>query len=418
MRALVLVLLVALPGCLGAVEPSASTPAGSEAASETQVNRFLLDAPLPTGTTVSGNGDAEPYLVVDRLGRGLYVGSLQGVRVSVDGGATWSQPRKPTSAACDGHPLAQGEDGVLYTAMTCDTLEVAMSPSMAGTWRNTFLGADALPDRPWLLAPGRGEVVLLYHAAGSRTEACWRSTDHGRTFLERSLTGAPAAAGNAVMDDAGRAYYATGELSLRVVVPVEVATPLLVRWSSPCTGPVETLPLPKGSYGPFDPVGVTADGSSVFVAQSPRGGIDLVAFRGWDESTRKILRVSPPELLHNRHPAISVHGDEVALAWYGTEFEPSRAEGALPPSDFTPWNVYVARVRGFWSDAPEVRFDRLTSEPNYLGRLDNRDLLEYMGLDHDAAGNLHVAYGHWATKPEDPRERGIRYAKLDALPPP
>lgn len=91
-----------------------------------------------------------------------------------------------------------------------------------------------------------------------------------------------------------------------------------------------------------------------------------------------------------------------------------------PAGAFTgSWDVYVARVTGFWTSSPSVTVTKVTTEPNHVGGFcmsgiacstggGDRDLLDYMGVTYDASGALHVAYGHDGST----TNAVVRYAKV------
>src|SRR5687768_2894805 len=72
-------------------------------------NAFLLDTLRPPGSDLSDG--AEPSILVDRLGRAIWVGDTSGLTVSFDNGTTWEAGASPFLMSADGWGLAQDDAG-------------------------------------------------------------------------------------------------------------------------------------------------------------------------------------------------------------------------------------------------------------------------------------------------------------------
>jgi hypothetical protein len=146
--------------------------------------------------------------------------------------------------------------------------------------------------------------------------------------------------------------------------------------------------------------------------------MQLRGFSSWSASTYKAITVSNATIRSSTYATVASRGNgEVAVAWYGS------TTAGDPSSTFSgSWDVYVARVTGFWTATPSVTLEKVTSVSNHVGGFcmngitclpgTDRDLLDYFGIAYDAAGNLHVAYGHDGATSSP----SVRYAKLPALP--
>lgn len=409
MRRLLVLTLLALPlaGCLQAAPPAHVAPATPDDAHEPDArNAFLLDAPRPFTASVSRG--AEPSILVDQAGRWIWIGDTSGLSRSEDGGATWTRSPNPFLPGLfgDGWALAQDADGALYAATTQGHLiGVARSDDGGATWATTasslVTDAAAVADRPWLAARGAGEVALIQNAGVD--ERCSFSRDGGQTFLARNRPGyATPNPGNAVFGPDGALYFHNGAR--------------LFRFDAPCEGIPRSVAEAPSGVQIFAQVDVDEAGH-VYTAlpTSNNGAMTLRGTLGVQGFTRKTLVVSPPALVGNTFGTVSVFGDQVAVAWYGTErggdFQDAAFDGA--------WNVYVARVQGFWTASPTITYARLSTEPNHVGDFcvngigcstgdGDRDLLDYFMIDHGPDGALHVAYGHDGTG----ARAEVRYARL------
>lgn len=401
-------IVLALAGCATpAVVPADAPAAPGPDAPAAHGNLWLLDGPRPALDATVSRG-AEPSILADAHGPFLWIGDTAGLHRSIDGGASWTTSSYPflDGAFTDGWALAQDDDGALYASTTQGQVSgVARSHDGGATWDLTpsrFL-TEAAPvsDRPWLAARGHGEVALVTNAGA--TETCAYSTDGALTFPTRGpLSGSPNP-GNVVFDRQGRVLYAND------------AT--IVRTATPCSIGHAALALPPHGAQIFVQLALDAQDRTYTALPTPGNSGMMIA--GWSQfspATLKTLVVSPPLLKGNTYGAISVQGDEVAVAWYGTETGGSFTSPGFQGS----WNVYVARVHGFWNATPTVTYTRLSTSANHVGDFcfdgiscttgsGDRDLLDYFGVDHDAQGNLHVAYG------DDSNGVTVRYAKLASL---
>lgn len=346
--------------------------------------------PVPEGTVSFG---AEPSILVLPSGRVL-VGDTAGIHGSDNGGATWwhAVPLKLPGTFSDGLPLARDAAGTIYTAGTQgQVINVASSKDDGRTWQSASLVMEAwagVADRPWVAAGAPGEVAVVYYATGAG-ERCAYSTDGGVTFLTRSLANnGPSNAGSLALDADGRVWYAQNDH--------------VVRWPTPCGGTPQTISVPMAGRQIFGPMALSPDGD-VFVPRPTAGNaqLELTGFHGMERTSVKKIVVSPADVRSSTFSTAAARGDgEVVVAWYGSATAGNPAL-AFPGS----WDVYVARVKGFWTDAPTVTVTKVTTTPNHVGGfcmggisctpgVADRDLLDYFGVALDEAGNAHLAYGH------------------------
>lgn len=409
-RLLIVLTALALTGCFVAtpapVPVPAPAPSEASAAPVASPNLWLIDGPYPL-LDVHVSGGAEPSILVDHAGAFVWIGDTAGLHRSSNGGATWTNSPVPFAPGgfTDGWSLAQDADGVLYASTTQGELSgVARSKDFGATWDVTpsrfVTEAAPISDRPWLAARGHGEVALVTNADAAET--CAYSTDGATTFLSRMPVAGNPNAGNVLFDSAGRVVFANDATIYR-------------SGAKGCTTGHTAMNLPAHGSQIFVQLGIDAQDRIYTALPTPgSSAMTIVGYPYFTGAGMKSLVVSPPELVGNTYGAISVHGDEVAVAWYGTQ----------TPGDYNAvgfsgsWNVFVARVQGFWNATPTITYARLTLTPNHVGDFcfdgigctsGDRDLLDYFGIAHDAQGNLHVAYG------DDYTGYGVRYAKLAAL---
>lgn len=353
---LTLVLVLALAGCAAPLAAEeASPPAAPEGAREDAPrNLWLLDAPRPFSTKVS-NG-AEPLMLAKRDGT-LFISDWTGLYRSTDGGATWRATPNPflelNNVLADGWALAEDADGTLYAADTNGPIVgVAASQDNAETWslQNKIVEAGAVVDRPWLAARGSGDVVLITNTirpgfASVQREECVRSRDGGATWTDRAVVNAARPnAGNVVFDSAGNIWFSNGET--------------LFYWVRACQGGPAEIDQPDGGAQIFTQVAIDAS-DRVYLAQptDDNGAMRIWSYkRGLGGGTHSVV-VSPPELRSNTFGAIDVQGDEIAVAWYGSESAGNPSQGSFSGV----WNVYVARLSipdFLASSTPTIRHDR------------------------------------------------------------
>lgn len=377
--------------------PQASGPDATDepmqTASPTHRNEFLLDLPNPQSTKVSAG--AEPVILADHLGKYLWIGDTSGISISDDGGATWTKSVDPFRTGCDGNPLAQDATGRLWTANTgCTTIEWASSDDFGNTWNPALVPVvgytiDAAPiaDRPWIAARGDGEASILFYDFGRTTgETCLRTKDGGATWLDRGVAPLKANAGNAVYDSKGQLYYGTGRN--------------LYRYASTCAAGATVFPIAESvGQGVFEVIDVD-ENDALYMAVPPANNDQIILYGTKDFTTRRSLRISPPELVTNTYATVSAAHGMVAVAWYATETPGDFGAQGFPGE----WNVFVAVVTGFWTDQPAISFHRVSDEPNHVGQFclagvsclpeDDRDLLDYFGITISNDRVIHVAYGH------------------------
>lgn len=436
-----LLIAASLAGCVG--EPSANpenSPSGRE---DAPGNDLLLESP-PPAASAKVSGGAEPEILVDQAGEFILIGDTSGVYVSTDGGLHWNEPYIPFTGGLfgDGIGLAQDDAGTVYaTSTNGQTIQVARSTSPNESWQRGQFFVDVAPiaDRPWVAARGDGQVAIIYYDFG-RTfqEHCLLSLDHGDTFPQRSLRpwGAPPNAGNAVFTD-GDLYWADEDTVYRR----SGSTGPLGR-AHVCSNPIDSREV-------FDAIGhqvftrVATDGQAVYTAAptSDGGKIQIVGMDGFDEPMQRFT-LNPTDgtdsLHSNTFVALSanstqaaINSTQVAITWYGSETKGDPTD----PSFDGAWNVYTARIQGFWEmengteltcTSKNVTCNRLTEEPNHKGEIcmagslcdTDRDLLDYFDADHGPDGSLHVAYGDdWAGTATNGGQASpkVKYARLAPL---
>jgi hypothetical protein len=445
-RPLLIVLAIAalvLPGCVAtlpnAPQAGDATPIATGYAPTTHTNLWLLDGPRPALETRVSTGGAEPAILADSQGRAILVGDNVGVYRSTDAGATWKRVIVPyvklgvqdvaTPAGSitggqgiisDGWVFAQDADGMLYASTTNGAIiNVARSADGGATWDTTpstyVVDAGPIADRPWLAARGHGEVAMIWNVGGS-SESCSYSTDAALTFPHRGVPSTSSAGlpigGRAEFDSAGRLYYFGN------------GGGTMYRYDqAPCSNLLQKVALP--AHGAQLSLQATTDTTGHVYSAVPTSGNGAMQIWGWNgtkAASLKTLTVSGPTLQGNTFGTIHQQGDEIVVAWYGTE----TGGNFLDPTFAGEWNVYVAQVRDFWTASPTIVVTRVTTVPNHVGGFcfggttcdtgttpGDRDLLDYFQVTHDAQGNAHVAYAHDGTT----SNVEVRYAKVNVSAP-
>ncbi|HVM45753.1 MAG TPA: hypothetical protein VM582_07430 [Candidatus Thermoplasmatota archaeon] len=387
----------------------------------------VLSGPRPTTVYVADG--AEPTILVDKLGRGMLIGDERGVLRSTNGGQTWVRVFIPWipgnvfgSGIFDGWALAQDDAGTIYASTTNGAIiNVARSQDGGATWQltaSTFVveGSPRIADRPWLVARGNGQVAMTWNDGGWE-QRCAYSTDGGLTFPTRSVPVLAAAEPIGGIP----AFMSTGHLVFAGNGGIGGAADTLYRYSAPCANAPLALAIPPHGDQLMTAVATDADRGIYLATPRPgNGAMQLIGFNGFTLNGHKILEVSPPALQGNTYGTVATRPGEIAVAWYGT----TTAGNFQNPGFAGQWHVYVARVTDFWSASPSVHLTQVTTVPNHVGdfcmqgtRCDvggngDRDLLDYFQITYDAAGDLHVAYGHdGATSIAQ-----VHYARLPALP--
>lgn len=410
---LVLMLTLTLAGCAaptGADEDAALAPT-EDAAEDAPMNLWLLDGPRPFTAKVS-NG-AEPLMLASRDGSTLFISDWTGLYKSTDGGVSWDATPNPFLEAfnvlADGWALAESE-GTLYAADTNGPIVgVAASTDGGETWsvQSKVVEVGAVVDRPWLAARNGDEVTLISNTirggvVATQREECVRSTDGGLTWTDRAVASAGVPnAGNVVYDSKGNIWYTNGETLYR---------------QKPCLSAPFPIDLPDSGAQILTQLAVDGD-NRVYIALPTPGntGMSIVGYAPGVPGFRTLV-VSPPDLRSNTFGALDVQGDQIAVAWYGSEAAGNPSQGSFDGA----WNVFVTRLTtdAFWSGAAATQHDRITTEPNHVGAFcmggigcgagQDRDLLDYFGVDFGPDGTLHVAYGHDGAG----SAAEVRYARL------
>jgi hypothetical protein len=402
------VLAAALAGCLAASPPPSSPgPAGiaqtpSLAARDASTGE---DLPLLQGAhSAKVSAGSEPSVLADRNGKYVWIGDSSGGHYSTDNGTSWAAMPdfKLPGAFVDGWALAQDGSGKLYAAaLQGSVLDVARSGDGGRSWEQVThaAGVSGSADRPWLASRGNGEVVLFYFDAPAVGfgfyEYCTRSTDGGASWLDRNPVAGTPSAGKAFFDADGHFYYSQTDGTLFQFTGACLSTPKQIPMLA---GPAVNNFIQGDAWGNDLYMAAAMDGSSRIVLAGSHGG-----------GAPKTLTVSPPSLKTNTYATLSAWGDQVAVAWYGSE----------TPGDFSAngfagdFNVYLAIVTDFWGNAT-VTQSRLTGAPMHHGTIcttgltctGNRGLLDYFMVDHDIWGGLHVAYV------DDTTDAGVRYLHI------
>lgn len=409
-RVAAIVLVLATAGCLApAAAPEAETSA--PAADGYAPNLYLLDSVRAVDARVSGG--AEPSVLVDPSTGYVLIGDTAGIHRSTDNGATWTHVNPFFQFLLgDGAALARDDAGKLY-ATSLDGADILLTTSTDGgaTWRSptpvvssgiaTPVDVWPVADRPWIAAQGNGEVAIVYNQVGSPSATkCLRSTDGGQTFTEHRPSRGAAIAGGLAMDEDRNLY-----MIVNGVLDRYTKNCLGLDTSAPSTAWLQnrrTIDMFPGADGATNQMNVDVEGTDAYATMAGANNAVLrVASVHGDMLTRKEIVIAPPELKSYVFPVVSVHAGEVAVSWYGSETPGDPSD----PSFAGSWNVFVARIDGFWTATPTVTIDRLTAVPNHVGDLcmagigctgggADRDLLDYYGIDHGADGSVHVSYGH------------------------
>ncbi len=400
--ALLTLLLVGFAGCLDAdVPPSVAPAERAPPAAPYTPNQWLLDGPRPLHSS-HVSGGAEPSILADKDGEYIWIADTTGAYYSKDNGTSWSKmPYFPlTFAFVDGWALAQDDDGVLYAAaLTGPEIEFAAS-SDGERWDYITRAAQVsgTTDRPWLAARGSGEVAMIYFdaplVATGLYEACARSTDGGRTWVDGRRFGALPQAGNLIYTDDGAFHY------------VEDRGTMYSYNGGTCLAGAAATGAPF-ELGANNMIQIATDGTRIYGAAATSGNNAIAVWGTTATGAVRKLTVSPDNLKSNTFATISYHEGELAVAWYGSE----TAGDPSDPNYDGAFNVYLAKVTDFWGEAgdPVIEHLRVTDEPNHVGDIcmsgigcsqnsnADRDLLDYFMLDHDKWGGVHVAYVHDGT---------------------
>lgn len=363
---------------------------------------LLSGVAVPITTTTVSTG-AEPSIQVARDGHAIYIGHHQGGYRSLDGGQTWIRMATPfiQGIAVDGWDFAEDEDGVLYATTTNGQLiQVVRSTDDGLSWdpltRFYPTAVGGVADRPWIDAQGSGQVTLIFNDSGF-TNRCMRTSDGGLTWLDQhELSGRPIAGGVA-LDENGFAYWSNRDGLIYRTGSDNFGVP-----AGTCINGFRTVQAGQSANGAIIQSQIAAEDGKAYSAL-PSEDNDANKIVAWDfeTNTPKEFVFGLPELKSNTFNTIAVQDGRVYSAWYGSE-----ADGDFNNAGFTAWwDVYVAVIDDFWSATPSVQIFKV-GEDNHQGNFCfsgvncdlggnlDRDLLDYFGIDVDADGRVHVAYGH------------------------
>lgn len=390
---------------------------------------------LPVELPLVGNiGAGEPNIAALPDGT-LFVTSPTGIQMkpnalegaaylwrSQDGGATWETLRSPDPGpvgigpfcSCDADVIGTSDGTTYFSDWWDGNYMIETSTDSGETWAsNPFLTREAAPftrvDRQWLVAGENGFVALFY------------------AYFTPVTLGVPLP-----VSDASSGIHAvfSNDFGATWGDPVVVVPDGDVQIAHPRMLPDGTLVMPYGGMpgGWRDASTVmlavsTDQGASwehIQVAEAPEGFDNLWAVQadvdatgaihvGWaarvdDDIMATYLSTSrdagrtwtEPLALRaeglNFLPWVAATGNgTVAMGWYGGD-----ATGDPVEAD-APWYAYVAESR----DGGETfAVHKVSDEPVKVGPLcprgaacgSDRELLDYVSMVYDAAGNLHYAF--------------------------
>lgn len=415
MRALVVVLLLLLAGCLQSNDGGDTDTGGAGPAVVT--GPFVFRDPIDLGSEVGrggvgavgtncqdsvDDGDCglgEPTMEVDSRGD-IYVSAVccltvaPPVLVSRDGGATFQDLPTPAGVreafGIEGD-FAIDDTGRVYFA----DIEFAASFQMSvwepdGTFvRHMKWPAVPIVDRDWIRAEGDGTLYYVYNAVTTGTNV-YKSTDAGMTWSPQPLFQAPFGLGNAVAGPVDGELWVIGGGSGGFTVG-EVTRDGGLTWSE------EVTTIPNG--GGF-PVGFFDEAGRMYGVGNPDDTI-VVATR--DPSGTWLPGVTVSGVGHHRMPWIAAGAAGASVvAWYGTNATEITGE--------TEWFLHVALTL----DAGATWTTRIAdASPVLIGDL-QRQLLDFFQVEVGPDGTIHVAYSAQGAT-EEPEEQ-LHYVRSEPIP--
>lgn len=406
-----LVLSAVLAGCVGEADPAVPATDAPEYVTfegrQYRANGWLLDEAGTVAASDVGSG-SEPAIWVDRAGEYIFIGDTRGVYRSSDDGQTFQRirPFQPNIIFSDGWDVTQDDAGNLYAAGLAEArLHVYRSTNDGSSWSLLETVPDTvgvIPDRPWIAARGDGVVALVYNDWPTLKTRCMISYDGGQTWPDQNPSAGAIIAGNLVFD--GEDLYFADEGG-----KVWKKTPRVIAGmdtSQTCLNSGGSWKAVHNDLGSNALLQLAAEDGNVYVVYADSENDLVVAGTRDMVLDRKVVQVSPVELKSSTFGAIDIQDGRLAVAWYGSETDGDPDSSGFDGS----WNVFVAVIDGFWTDAPVVQHFRLTESANHYGPICmaglgcgvDRDLLDYFELDIGPDGDVHVAYA------DDASQRGVR----------
>ncbi|MFA5943115.1 MAG: hypothetical protein WC876_01475 [Candidatus Thermoplasmatota archaeon] len=408
MRALLLGLLLVLPGCLSG-EPDTMDDDGDDGTTlrfRPFVDLGSVSRPGAFGTNCQDSltdgdcGLGEPSVEVDGAGT-IYVSGVccltvpPPVLVSRDGGATFTDLATSTQVreqfGIEGDFAVDGEGRIYFADIEfAGTFQVTVWDKDGTFLHHTKWPAVPIVDRDWIRAEGDGRLYYVYNT-GTSTNV-YTSQDTGRTWTPQPVFTAGYGLGNAVKGPADGELWVIGGSSQDGFRLADVTRDGGLTWSQ------ETSTIPAG--GNF-PVAAFDGAGSMFGA----GGEDdelFVARRDADGAWNEPVKVSPAG--NHRMPwfATGAAAGTAALCWYGT---PDAKIG--PTSE---WFVHVAHSLGNGENGTWA-VTIADAEPVFTGAL-GRDLLDFFQCEVGPDGAVHVAYSKLRPTEGGPEEQ-LQYVRSE-----
>lgn len=394
-----------LAGCLA--ETGAPTPATSTSTADVDPPAPSLapqpersapaTIPLHVGRATTVSSGSEPSILADAAGKLVWIGDTSGGYWSNNNGTSWNRMGNYAGGAQfafnDGWALAQDGAGHLFVGVLRDNrIDVARSSDGGQIFDQVgyAAGVSGSADRPWIAAKPDGTVGLFYFDAPTVifgfSEHCARSTDGGLTFVDRDPAAVlPGTGGSVHYDSKGRLYFSSNDGSL-------------YRFDTTCVAGGRAIPM-GSDLGINNMIKSAVDGTDLYMAAATGNSRAITLFGSQDGGPVRRIVVSPPELASNTYAAVAARDGKVAVAWYG-----STTAGDPSAASFTgDFHTYVTVVDGFWT-TPRLTTTRISNSPNHHGQIcmggvtcgldgtDTRGLLDYLGIDIDIWGGIHVAF--------------------------
>lgn len=387
------------------------TPSESEVEEpQTTPNRWWGDLLLPTANKEVSDG-AEPSILESKDGRFVWIGDTSGLYISKDHGQTWVEGDAPFLLSADGWTLAEDDTGTLfYSTTTTATLTIASSDDggFTTTYSSDLVDVAPVADRPWLAARGDGELALFMYDFGRTTsETCVRSTDGGETWPDRGLLSQAPQGGGALFDDEGNAY-------------VGLDNGRIVSYGQSCLG--STADLGTTVYQMFTHnvnshmLNPTLENGTLYMAAQADGDSHGLMVASYELATgaRSQYRIEAPATTTVMFPRTDAQDGRLVVSWYGSE----TTGDPTVPGYRGEFNVYAAVVDHLTTN-PSHQIARLTDIPNHVGDIcvggvgcgdaNDRDLLDYFGMDIGLEGRVHIAYGD----DRDTSQRRVSYVQFN-----
>lgn len=428
MKSVLLMLVLALTGCLGAGRQSAPTDVGDSGAaavsdlglttsptsgaalppSEAQPPTPLNWPDHPTFSpvalrpwrppiTLASNmgGNWEPVTFVAHDGT-VYVAPISYLYRSTDGGRNFTDVTPPLmEGCCSDTSLSEGPDGALWwTAMKSNPGPTGACRSLdrGDTWTCNDLAIPGVTDRMWIVGTGPDEAYLQTNQGMFQNQ--WsRTTDGGATYVPYAGTTMTFGNenGNMVHDPTTGAVWQLQWSGFATTQLVRIDRALAVVSHSD-TG----LPHPVGS-----PILAIHNGTLWTTAEpvAPDGSHGVTLASSADEGRTwrsKQLPITPKTAALSSVAVGS--GGRIAVAYYGANHT-----GAPADAD-ADWAIYVIETENALDPAPLWREHRVAEglhhgalciglrNPADDGDPNCRFAGDLLGISLDQHGNVHVSY--------------------------